>query len=75
MKVLFLRLFGVRVNEVDDRLTRVTIPKRREWMREGVIRKLRATAWRQDASVEVRPEGETTVIEYAGRRVEIRVVA
>lgn len=73
---VILRLLGVRINEIDDTLVRITLPRRNEKLLPKVIQQVRATAWREGQALAVIKEhdGVTTLRGPGGQRVEIRVV-
>lgn len=72
--LLLLRIFGVRVHEVEPGLSRVTIPaKRADWL-PRVVENMKDSAWLKGKRVEVdRPSARETVLIGPEGRVEIRV--
>lgn len=66
-----LRLFGIRVSEVDETLVRVSV--RSERQRDAIVAKVHNGAWLKGTDIRRFEENGVTVMATARGRVEIRV--
>lgn len=66
-----LRSLGVKIS---DDGTRLTIPRKRAWLLDGVVDRVRADAWREGVDMPVERNGDEVVIDGPELRVIVRVV-